>query len=375
MERGTPRQVDLPDGDALIAVDDCPVSWRPGDPAILMMHGLGGCARNAFLVRTAAKLVASGVRVFRLNLRGCGAGAGLCRWPYHAGRSDDLRVVVEAVVRWCRERSLADTFSLSPRTVQGSEKPSLWGEGRGEGNTSPPHPSPLPRSPESSLDSFSRGGEGAGTIGRQDSPQIESPLTLFGMSLSGNILLKYLGEAGATVPRSVRAALVANPPIDLSRSVRTLERPLNRGYDRHFTKLLIEHVRRQSTLRPDFAPLPSRLPRSLYDFDDRYTAPHGGYADAGEYYAAASAQSRIGAIRLPTTIVTTADDPLVPIETFREQASAWPVGVQLVITSGGGHLGYVSQGSSDPDNRWLDWRVVEFATSHANDADGNRRSC
>lgn len=195
------------------------------------------------------------------------------------------------------------------------------------------------------------------------------------MSLSGNILLKYLGEVGVNLPRSVRAALVANPPIDLSRSVRTLERPLNRGYDRHFTKLLIEHVRLQSTLRPDFAPLPSTLPRSLYDFDDRYTARHGGYADAEEYYVAASAQSQIGAIRLPTTIVTTADDPLVPVEMFREQVSAWPEAVQLMITSGGGHLGYVSQGSSDPDNRWLDWRVVEFVISHANDADENRRSC
>lgn len=363
VENGIPRRVDLPDGDALIAVDDCPVSWRRGDPAILMMHGLGGCARNAFLVRTAAKLVAAGVRVFRLNLRGCGAGAGLCRWPYHAGRSDDLRAGVEAVVGWCRERSRADDFSLSPRTVQESEKPSLWGEGRGDGqtndgdSTAPPHPSPLPHDPQQFRDSSFRGGEGERTVG---APQIESPITLFGMSLSGNILLKYLGEAGASVPRAVRAALVANPPIDLSRSVKSLERPLNRGYDRHFTKLLIEHVRRQTELRPDFAPLPSVLPKSLYDFDDRYTAPHGGYTDAEAYYAAASAQSRLSSITLPTTIVTTSDDPLVPVEMFREQAATWPNAVQLIITPGGGHLGYVSQGSSDPDNRWLDWRVVEF---------------
>jgi len=185
------------------------------------------------------------------------------------------------------------------------------------------------------------------------------------MSLSGNILLKYLGEVGSTVPRSVRAALVANPPIDLSRSVKTLTRPLNRGYDRHFTMLLIEHVRRQTVLRPDFARLPSVLPKSLYDFDDRYTAPNGGYSDAEAYYAAASAQSRLSSITLPTTIVTTADDPLVPVEMFREQAATWPNAVQLVITPGGGHLGYVSQGSADPDNRWLDWRVVEFATGRA----------
>jgi predicted alpha/beta-fold hydrolase len=232
-----------------------------------------------------------------------------------------LRVAVEAVVGWCRGAGSASESPLTP-------SPSPGGRGEQEGSTS------------------------------------ESPITLFGMSLSGNILLKYLGEAGTTVPRSVRAALVANPPIDLSRSVRTLTRPLNRGYDRHFTKLLIEHVRRQTELRPDFAPLPRVLPKSLYDFDDRYTAPQGGYADAEEYYAAASAISRVSSITLPTTIVTTADDPLVPVEMFLEPAVSWPSAVQRIITPGGGHLGYVSHGSADPDNRWLDWRVVEFATGN-----------
>lgn len=303
IEQGISRQITLPDGDALIALDDRPALWTVGDPAILMMHGLGGSARNAFLVRVAAKLVQRGVRVFRLNLRGCGAGAGLARLPYNAGRSGDLKAAVAAVIEWCRE--------------------------------------PVEQS-----------------LATSSGP---SPLTLFGMSLSANLLLKYLGEEGSHVPTEVRRAIAINPPIDLARSVRTLERPLNRMYDQHFVKALIDHVRQQSIHRSDFAALPDPLPRTLFDFDDRFTAPHGGYLDAADYYTAASSQTRIPHIQIPTLILTAADDPLVPVEMFHEQRANWPDPVQLAITRGGGHLGYVGRSHRDADARWLDWRVCEFA--------------
>ena len=40
-------------------------------------------------------------------------------------------------------------------------------------------------------------------------------LSLFGVSLSGNVLLKYLGEAPDRIPAAVRCAIAVNPPIDL----------------------------------------------------------------------------------------------------------------------------------------------------------------
>ena len=318
-EQGIARQIVLPDGDALVALDDRPPQWKPGDPAILMMHGLSGCARNPFLVRVTAQLIRRGVRVFRLNLRSCGAGAGLARLPYNAGRSGDLKAAVHAVIEWCREPVVERT----PTSV-------------------PPGP----------------GGPGYGTT-------TQSPLTLFGMSLSGNLLLKYLGEEGSQVPADVKRAIAINPPIDLARSVRTLESPLNRLYDQHFVQALVRHVRQQATLRPDFAALPDPLPRTLFDFDDRFTARHGGYPDALAYYQAASSQSCIPHIQVPTLILTAADDPLVPVEMFHEQQVHWPESVQLAITRGGGHLGYVGHSHADPDARWLDWRIVEFSSGIA----------
>jgi predicted alpha/beta-fold hydrolase len=47
--------------------------------------------------RISAKLTARGIRTFRLDLRGCGAGVGLSRLPYHAGQSDDIQVTAEFI--------------------------------------------------------------------------------------------------------------------------------------------------------------------------------------------------------------------------------------------------------------------------------------
>lgn len=274
-------------------MDDCPAEWKAGDPVLLMMHGLGGSAQNSLLVRVALKLNQRGVRVFRLNLRGCGAGVGLARLPYNAGRSGDLKAAVHAIIDLCGP---------------------------------------------------------------------SSPLTLFGMSLSANLLLKYLGEEGDRIPTSVVQAMAVNPPFDLARSVATLERTLNKPYDRHFVGSLIEQIQAQIKIRSDFATLPHPLPRTLYEFDDRYTAPHGGFTDAAAYYQQSSALTRIPLIRVPTVILTSTDDPMVPVEMFYEHRANWSEPVQLAIVPGGGHLGYVGSGHGDPDSRWLDWRVVELVT-------------
>jgi len=288
--RATPRPVKLDDGDMVVIHDDCPPDWQPGNAAALLMHGLSGCHLSPLLVRLAHKLSACGVRVFRLDLRGCGAGLGLAQKPYHAGCSNDLAQVVTAVLAWCA-----------------------------------------------------------------------SPLTLVGVSLSGNILLKYLGEAPDRVPADVVRAMAINPPIDLARSVATLDRSVNRWYDRHFFVQLTRHLHERRRQLPD-APFPAGAPRSrrLYDFDDWYTAPVSGFGNAATYYARCSAMQFLPHVRVPTAILTARDDPLVPVAMFEEHSSAWPSNVHLAIVDGGGHVGYIARRGVDPDVHWLDWRVVEF---------------
>ena len=74
--RGTvQRKLRFADGDFAVMHDNKPDEWSRGDHVVLLMHGLSGCFLSGYMIRTCAKLLQRNVRVFRLDHRGCGAGA------------------------------------------------------------------------------------------------------------------------------------------------------------------------------------------------------------------------------------------------------------------------------------------------------------
>ena len=342
--RAIERRVELSEGDAVVVHDDCPDGWSNDGRVALLAHGLGGCHRSPLLVRLAAKLNARGVRVFRWDMRGCGAGVGLAGQPYHAGCSDDLRRVIESVLGWCSTRSDVATTSNCFTTDRVSVVESSSFQRRATTHLLGAAKAPIPAT-QAEIVSACR-------------------LSLFGVSLSGNILLKYLGESPNSVPSQVVQAIAVNPPMDLAASVKTLGGRINRMYDRHFVGSLTRHLVERQRLRPD-APMPdmSKLPRTLFEFDDWYTAPMSGFPDAPTYYAKCSATQFVPQIKTPTTIITSNNDPMVPVEMFSSDRVAYPEAVRLHIANGGGHVGYITRPGLDPDVHWLDWRVVDLITA------------
>ena len=301
------RVVHLPDGDVVVVHEDRPDKWQFGDRVAVLTHGLTGSHQSPLLVRLASKLVRAGIRVFRWDMRGCGAGATLARKPYHAGCSDDLASVLDAVIGWCQPTDRDVSIPIS---------------------------------------------------------QPEPYLTVFGVSLSGNVVLKYLGEQPDRVPMDVAAAIAVNPPIDLKVSLGAIRRTLTGWYERLFVNKLLQDLKQRRLNRPD-APMPalSGRPRGLVEFDDWYTAPISGFATADEYYHRCSAAQFLPSIRVPTTIITSQDDPMVPVKMFTGGAASWPSNIRLAIAEGGGHVGYIARRGPDPDEFWLDWRVVDLMTA------------
>ena len=100
-EKAKQHLVELPDGDRLVLHDDAPACWRPGQRTALLIHGLAGCHGSPYMRRIAARLNAGGVRTFRMDLRGCGAGIRLARLPYHSGRSEDAAAALVEIARLC----------------------------------------------------------------------------------------------------------------------------------------------------------------------------------------------------------------------------------------------------------------------------------
>jgi predicted alpha/beta-fold hydrolase len=99
--RARQHRVPVAGGDEVVLHDDCPDSWQAGERTVLMVHGLAGCHQSAYMVRIARKLNERGVRAFRMDQRGCGAGLQLARRPYHAGRTEDVAAALEYIQRQC----------------------------------------------------------------------------------------------------------------------------------------------------------------------------------------------------------------------------------------------------------------------------------
>lgn len=186
-----------------------------------------------------------------------------------------------------------------------------------------------------------------------------SPVSVAGYSLSANLLLRYLGNDPASLPLNLYRAVAVCPPIDLEHCVHALgQTRLGQRYDWYFARQLMSHLANTPQWR-DHLPLASarRPPRRLLEFDELYTAPASGFDSASHYYHEASAKAHVHRIQVHTTVLAASDDPLVSSAPWQD--ITLPVNIRLCMTEHGGHMGFIGRAGIDPDNRWMDWRVVD----------------
>lgn len=201
-------------------------------------------------------------------------------------------------------------------------------------------------------------------------------IALAGYSLGGNLALKLAGEYGARPPRVLKAVVAVSPILEIGECVRALERPENVLYEWNFVRDLKKRMRRKDMFRPGLFDL-SRLKRirTVRDFDEVYTAPHFGFANAEDYYHRASAMRVVDRIRLPALILAAADDPFVPPGPFADPKVTGNPCLTVEVSAHGGHCGFVGVPDGEDDGYWAEHRIVEFVERHAAPADAPRAAC
>lgn len=186
-----------------------------------------------------------------------------------------------------------------------------------------------------------------------------SRILVAGFSMGGNLALKMAGEMGEEAPAALLGVCAVSPALDLKETVRNLGKPSNRAYQWNFVRGLRRLVERKKELYPalyDTRRL-DRL-RTVRDFDELYTAPHGGFAGADDYYARSSALPFVRRIGVPTLIVHARDDPLVPCEPLLRPGVADNPYVVKATPQHGGHVAFVS---GERGRRfWAEERLVDL---------------
>lgn len=182
-----------------------------------------------------------------------------------------------------------------------------------------------------------------------------------GFSMSANMALKLAGEAPDALPPELSGICAISPPIDLAASAVALEERANWLYEQSFMRSLRRRMRYKQKLFPDlYDTTDIHLVRTVREFDNRYTSIHGGYENAEDYYARASALPLIRQIRIPTLLIHAQDDPFIPFHSFREPSLSTNPSVVFIAPEHGGHVGFVAADTHGEDRFWAENRIVQF---------------
>ncbi len=182
----------------------------------------------------------------------------------------------------------------------------------------------------------------------------DGPLTLVGFSLGGNFMLRVAAEA-RTAGLELARVIAVSPVLEPAETLVALEGNFP-GYERYFVRKWMRSLSKKQTAWPalyDFREL-ARM-RSLRRMTAELVRGYSEFPTLEDYlngYAVTGA--RLASLEVPTRILTSLDDPIIPAGAVARLAR--PPALSITLTRYGGHCGFFEQLGSRPT--WLERRVL-----------------
>jgi len=174
--------------------------------------------------------------------------------------------------------------------------------------------------------------------------QSSAPLFAVGISLGGNALMRWAEESGHRAAATAAAVCSVCSPIDLAAAGRAIDSGFNwLVYSRMFLATMKPKALAKLQQHPGLFSREKLLAsRTLFEFDNVFTAPLHGFRDTPDYWARASAKPHLARIRIPALVLNARNDPFVP-------AASLPLKVEgrhvtLWKPAHGGHVGFPAGG-------------------------------
>lgn len=196
------------------------------------------------------------------------------------------------------------------------------------------------------------------------------PISAAGYSLGGNVLLKYLGENGASTP--LHAAAAVSVPLNLG----VCSDAINTGFSKIYQKLLLKRMKQSVERKFDqytaaFDWQRTMAAKTFAQFDDAVTAPLHGFSGKDDYYGSCSAMSFLARIERPTLIVNSLDDPFMTADIIPPEALLSD-SVIMEVSEAGGHVGFIEGGNPFRPKYYLPKRIIGFLEECIRDSDRSR---
>jgi uncharacterized protein len=170
-----------------------------------------------------------------------------------------------------------------------------------------------------------------------------------GVSLGGNMLMKWAGIQGAATQSTVEAIAAIGAPLDLAAAGAAIGQGLNRWL---YTPMFLRTMKRKAQAKWQQYPKLFDLDRvmrasSLAAFDDAFTAPLHGFQSVEDYWHRASAKPHLSHVRVRALLLHARNDPFVPWRSV--SCAAMSAAIELWQPRDGGHVGFAQ---TTPHARW-----------------------
>jgi predicted alpha/beta-fold hydrolase len=287
------EHITTPDQD-FIDVDFCGTGKQP---LIILLHGLTGSSKSAYIQGLQSELLKQGFRSAALNFRGCSGQSNNTARCYHSGETEDIHFLYQTLrQREPDTRMGAVGFSLGGNVLL------KWLGEQGQ-----------------NLDLFA-------------AVAVSVPLLL------GNCATKL--DNGLS--RLYRRNLLQDLKIYMQDKLKHLER-INQPVHADRIKALGD----LSTIT------------SFWQYDDRVVARLHGFQDVHDYYRRSSSRQFLKSITVPTLLIQAIDDPFMTHDILPGLDEISPT-VQLEFTPHGGHVGFISGHIPLRPRFWLEQRIPQF---------------
>lgn len=184
---------------------------------------------------------------------------------------------------------------------------------------------------------------------------------IIGFSLGGNVVANYL----AKVDNTIKAGVMICAPFDLA----SCSKRINTGISKIYQKYLVDMLKTSALIKINTKKVQhinhSQLShiKTLWDFDNQYTAPLNGFNDAADYYNQASGKPLLAKIKTPCLVIHAQDDPFLCHNSTIQQLKL-NGNIEFEISKKGGHVGFIAGKNPLNPYYWLEQRVPEYLASY-----------
>jgi predicted alpha/beta-fold hydrolase len=198
--------------------------------------------------------------------------------------------------------------------------------------------------------------------------QHAGPVIAAGVSLGGNVLLRWLCEQEQDAAAILDAAAAISAPLDVHAGGHAISQGFGMVYTRSFLKTLKRKALAKLDQYPGLFDRDAMLAaRTMHAFDNAVTAPVHGFRDTDDYWTRATTRPYLPRIAIPTLLLNARNDPFLPGRVLPSEAEV-SAAVTLDQPAHGGHVGFMT-GPFPGRIDWLSQRVFGYLQTYVRPVD------